>query len=956
MKSFRSKNQLARRLILTVLVFMEAIWVSSAFSMDDYHLGVFAYRPKEVLIERFQPLSQYLSHELSAKVHLHVLNQKEIEQALAEDRLDFLLTNPSHYLWVKKHHAMSGAVATLVRVEQGKEFNTLGGVIITHPDFEDIYGTLANLSGKNIAIAGSKYLGGFQVQAYEFLQAGIDFESELNFIEVGSHDAVVEHVLTKKVDAGFIRTGVIEQLNAEGRLKQDQLAVINRQDHTGFPFVSSTRLYPEWPFVIISQNSHEFTSRLSIALMKLSTNDNIVGQIKFSAPLDYHSVENLGRALGIEPFDIASVGILNLFNRYYGYFLVLIVSILLLSALLLWYFRSTQVLNEQSKRLNFDLELNQILLDLPGLSEKKAESDFLQYCLELVENLTASRVSFAHFVNDDKETLRLITWSKRTLEHYCQAHYDEHYPISKAGIWAESFRTQAPVIVNDYSAYKDKKGLPEGHAHLGRFISIPVLEESRVHMLLGVGNKKTPYTQAEVRAVQLVANEMWRLVQMKRDQVALKIRHEQYTRLVKDIGNNFALYSLDSSGKVSFISESASNIFEKETSQILGASFKELVDWNPAELLPVEKMMSSNDRNRNYIEAVVRFCPPNSLKEKTLRLIQHKIFDEVNGELVAIDGLLEDITELEKTRIAEKRAASVFKHASEGIVIADAQTRILDVNDAFTNITGYTKTEVLGQKLSILKSGRHDKNFYTKMWLDLSSKGEWSGEIWNKRKDGSIYPEKLAISAVYDSRRMVSEYIGLFSDITQIKDREHELEKIAHYDSLTGLPNRAFLNFKLEASMLEAKETDFSFAVAFLDLDGFKKINDQYGHEAGDYVLIELASEMMKALREDDVLSRLGGDEFIVLLKGVNNELDIECVMEKLLAVCSSTVFYKKHALNVSASIGVCFYDGCSTLEANELLKCADQSMYQAKQKGKNQYSVYKAQISKKIGGLNING
>lgn len=310
-----------------------------------------------------------------------------------------------------------------------------------------------------------------------------------------------------------------------------------------------------------------------------------------------------------------------------------------------------------------------------------------------------------------------------------------------------------------------------------------------------------------------------------------------------------------------------------------------------------------------------------------------------NGLNLAVIGL--DITE---RKVAEEKlqlAASVFTHAREGILITEADGKIVDVNQAFCDITGHKREDVLGQKPSLLSSGQHDSDFYQEMWRNLTDSGEWYGEIWNRRKNGEIFPEMLNISAVKDAEGRTRNYVALFADITPLKSHERELEHIAHYDALTGLPNRVLLADRLHQAMAHAQRNSQALAVVFLDLDGFKAINDNHGHEMGDHLLLVLAKRMKQALREIDTLSRLGGDEFVAVLLNLANIDACSPMLQRLLEAASEPVKVDNTLLQVSASLGVTFYPQSGDVDGDQLLRQADQAMYQAKLAGKNRYHLF---------------
>ncbi|MCX7192341.1 MAG: EAL domain-containing protein [Proteobacteria bacterium] len=321
---------------------------------------------------------------------------------------------------------------------------------------------------------------------------------------------------------------------------------------------------------------------------------------------------------------------------------------------------------------------------------------------------------------------------------------------------------------------------------------------------------------------------------------------------------------------------------------------------------------------------------------------------EVSVTYRRIDGgqffaFLRDITDRKLAEQALQLAASVFTYAREGIMITDAFGTIIDVNDAFSSITGYSREEVLGQNPRLLKSDHHEKEYYAAMWRDLIEKGHWYGEIWNRRKNGEVYAEMQTISAVRDARSNIIQYVALFSDITAFKEHEKELEHIAHYDALTGLPNRVLLADRLHQGMAQTARRGQQLAVAYLDLDGFKTINDRHGHDAGDQLLMTVAARMKQALREGDTLARLGGDEFVAVLLDLPDIESSVTLITRLLEAAAEPLHIGSLVLQVSASLGVTFYHQSDDVDADQLLRQSDQAMYQAKLAGKNRYHVFDA-------------
>jgi diguanylate cyclase (GGDEF)-like protein/PAS domain S-box-containing protein len=469
-----------------------------------------------------------------------------------------------------------------------------------------------------------------------------------------------------------------------------------------------------------------------------------------------------------------------------------------------------------SKRLERSLLLrnrrDEALLTLPRYVEELDEWTFMQRSQEVAEDLTESRIAFIHFVDEDAGSIELVNWSRRTLEDYCEAAFDRHYPIKSAGIWADAVRTRGPVICNDYDAYEPKQGLPEGHAALDRFLSVPVIEGNKVVMLAGVGNKPQDYDGTDVETLQLIANEIWRLLQRRRAQEQLEL------------------------------------------------------------------------------------------------------------------------------------TASVFGHAREGIMVAEADGTILQVNDAYCDITGYTREELIGQNPRILRSGAHGAAFYRELWQTLDREGTWRGEIVNRRKDGEHTEVLLTISKVVNPDGSIRQFVALYSDITALKQYQRRLERIAHYDPLTELPNRVLVAIRIRQAMADSDRRRLRLALLYLDLDGFKEVNDTLGHDRGDEVLRVLSARMRGVLGKEQTLGRLGGDEFAVVLPRLSAEPYLPEEVQRLLDAVVQPIILDGKPYRVSASIGVTFYPQSEHADEDLLLRQADHAMYEAKQAGRSRYVVFDEQ------------
>lgn len=302
--------------------------------------------------------------------------------------------------------------------------------------------------------------------------------------------------------------------------------------------------------------------------------------------------------------------------------------------------------------------------------------------------------------------------------------------------------------------------------------------------------------------------------------------------------------------------------------------------------------------------------------------------------------IAQDISEQLIAEERQKLAASVFDNAHEGIMITDAEARIVEVNGTFSDLTGYARDEALGRKASLLKSGHHPAAFYQTMWETIRERGYWRGEVWNRKKSGEIFVEQLTISTVRNRAGDISNFVGVFSDITLLKEHQQRLERLAHFDALTQLPNRMLLGDRMQLAMAQAERNGKMLAVCYLDLDGFKPVNDRYGHAIGDRLLIDVAQRLKLCIRAGDTVSRLGGDEFVLLFSDLDDVHECDRAIVRVIGQLTAPFRIGEHDISISASIGVTLYpqDGA---DSDTLLRHADQAMYAAKQAGRNRYQLF---------------
>jgi len=762
-------------------------WVYAA---EPVKVAVLAFRPKPQTLMQWQPLAAALKAAIPERdfvVQAYTL--PELQEVVASRQVDFVLTNPGHYVLLTRLAGLKAPLATMVFNESGQEVSAFGGVIFTRADRPDL-ATLADVKGHSIAAVSRESLGGYQMQALELLQAGVTLAPDAKLLFTGvPQDQVVAAVLQQRADVGFVRTGLLEAMQREGKLDLSQVRVLNTQKLSAFPVQSSTPLYPEWPVSYLGHVDERLARRVVAALFSLRPDDPAVramGIRGFSVPADYTPVADLLRTLRMPPFDMAPIFTWrDVVSRYQtpllGASLGLILIFLL--SVRLWL---------AQRRLRAEVLIRQ--------ASERATEQSRELLLTVIDNVPVR-----------------IFWKDRNL----------HY-LGCNTLFAHDAGRASPADV--------------------------------------LGKSDLDLNQPEHAQ-----------------------NYRQDDRAVIDSGQPKLFY-------------------EEQQTNPQGQPL-----WLRTSKVPLR---------------------------------------DANGAVVGVLGLYEDVTERRHSDDQLRLAASVFEYAREGICITDVRGDIIDVNRSFSQITGFERDEVLGKNPRFLSSGRHDAAFYTAMFGDLQTKGHWVGEIWNRRKSGEIFVEMLTISAVKDTRGALSHYVAMFFDITDIKEHQRQLEHIAHFDALTGLPNRVLLADRLHQAMIQAQRRGQRLAVAYLDLDGFKLVNDTYGHEAGDRLLITVADNMKHALRECDTLARLGGDEFVAVLADLTEADDCSNTLTRLLNAASQPLLMQQGRLEVSASLGVTFYPQADPVDADQLMRQADQAMYQAKLAGKNRYHLFDTVHDRSLRGL----
>ena len=934
-KQFREKkcHTLAsygvKRLLTTLIISLLATSSLSALAQEPIRFGVLAFRPKAQAMEQWQPLATHIEKSLGRRVELTVYNYTELDAAVSQNAVDVVLTNPGHYVLLKYRNKPSAPLVTQINLERGNEATTFGGMIFTRADTSNI-NTLADLAGKRIAATSADSLGGYQMQAFELLEAGVAPPKAEKLILTGMpHDRAVDEVLAGRVDAGFVRSGVLKAMAEEGKLDLTRIKIINQQNLAGFP--SSTRLYPEWPVAVMSQFDEQLARRLTVALLSLPADSaaaRSAGIGGFSVPADYSGVEEVLRKLRIPPFDAAPEFTLSdLWQKYAGWITallgVLVVAFAAMGAGLLMQNRRVKQSQQRFITLfEFSPEPMWIIADGCFIDCNMAAVTILGYT-DKASVLTHRSANFSPESQPDGENSRLK--AKR---------------LMGAAADGKPQRFEWVLLKDDGS-------------HFNAAVCLTHITLNGLSVLLAVGHDITERKHAELRehhrnhVLEMLAEKAPLtsvLNTIARDMETLNPTLMCNIMLLDDDGKHLrhgAAPSLPEFYKRAFdglaIGEgiAACGIAAFTGKRVIVEDIETHPWWTPF-----------LDLTRRAGLGACWSQPILSAQGKVLGMvtIYHRhAYKPTPSDLQLIeDEAILAALAIDNTR-AEARlqlAASVFEHAREGIMITDYTGAIIEINDTFTHITGYNREDVLGQDQTILQSDRHAADYHEEISYTLKHSGHWSGEMWNRRKNGEIYAEMQTISVVRDNNGKTQNFVTLFTDITPMKEHQQQLEYLAHYDVLTNLPNRVLLADRLQQAMVQSQRRSQSVAVVYLDLDGFKAVNDQHGHDIGDLLLIALAGRMKTALRDGDTLARIGGDEFVAVLVDLKHAQDWEPVLTRLLHSAAEPVILGNAMLQVSASIGVTLYpqDGVDT---DQLMRHADQAMYIAKQSGKNRYHLF---------------
>ena len=403
-----------------------------------------------------------------------------------------------------------------------------------------------------------------------------------------------------------------------------------------------------------------------------------------------------------------------------------------------------------------------------------------------------------------------------------------------------------------------------------------------------------------------------------------------------------AYFTFDSHGSILELNLAGAKLLGIDKHTLLGTPFVNFITRHErGDFLSYVRTCILGD-GKNSVEFELELPDGKSLRVQSARVAAQSVM----GNIDACSMAFIEVTEQRIAELKLRLTSKVLENTQEGIILTDAHQRIVAVNPAFLKITGYTSEEIIGYTPAKLKSGHHDEEFYRQMNASFNKDDGWQGEIWNRRKNGEIYPEWVNIKVIRKNDGDVDCYIGIFSDISNQEAMKQRLKELAYYDELTGLANRSLLYDRLQLALVHSKRSVTSLAVLFLDLDHFKEINDTYGHSVGDKVLKEAAERLAYCVREGDTLCRLGGDEFVAILPNILDREVPAQIAARMVNALEKSFLFNSAELRVTTSVGICIAPNDGD-EVTVLLKNADTAMYSAKKMGRSNYQYYDASMNR---------
>jgi len=894
-------------------------------------IGVLSKRGDEMALAKWRPTADYLSKKVhNYQFKIIPLNFQAIIPSVTTKQIDFILANPSIYADLEMNYGVS-RIVTLKNNVNGTALTSFGGVIFTRQDNQHIF-TISDLINKRFMAVSETSLGGFQMAWREMTLQGIDpYDdfAELQFAH--THDAVVNAVLNKKADAGTVRTDTLERMAQENLIDISDFRVIGAKNQTDFPFLISTRRYPEWPLAKLAYTDASLADKVAAALLAMPSDSEAAiasRSMGWSTAQNYQQVHQILKELMIGPYSHLRKISLNKILKYYWHwilaFTVLLFSAIYIAMYVAWLNKSLRQTSEELKIAHTTLEkkviartrqLNLALNQLDDLNQE--QSVILNTAAEGIYGINL--VGETTFINDSARQMlgytdqELIGKINHPLIHH--SHPDgSRYPETECKMYRAISENKTQHVRGEVLWRKDGSCFPV------EYTSTPILK-----------NDKPDGAVITFRDVS------------EREQAKAELSKSQAEFEAIFNANVDAILFVDIERRIQTINPATTTLFGYTFTELAGNTTKRLyASIDDYERLG-EKRFNTNSRTPHEKSIYqMRYIK----KDGSLFIgetIGTQVWDK-SDNIIGYLAIVRDVTA--RTEMEEQlRLAAIAMETSEAIMITDPHNHILQVNNAFSKITGYASHEVIGQKPSLLKSDRHNEDFYQALWEEIQENGQWEGEIWNRRKNGEVYPEWLTITCVKNKNDEVTHYVGSFLDITARKESEAKIKYQAHYDPLTNLPNRRLLQDRLEKAISMAERHGWTGAILFLDLDHFKNINDSLGHPVGDALLQEVAKRLKSAIRKEDTAARLGGDEFIILLSDLSGDLKTAIdqanqFAQKILNTLTVKFDISPHQLHISTSIGISLFPDSST-QAEDIMKYADVALYQAKNAGRNTHVLY---------------
>ncbi|MFH1872204.1 MAG: EAL domain-containing protein [Pseudomonadota bacterium] len=476
---------------------------------------------------------------------------------------------------------------------------------------------------------------------------------------------------------------------------------------------------------------------------------------------------------------------------------------------------------------------------------------------------------------------------------------------------------------------------------LARAVSRRMHEFSQLMQAVANGDYRAAIPAFRITEFNDLGNSMRRMAAAVLERESRLQRSEAEYRDVVE-GTDDLITRVDREGRLLFVNHASRRYFGLEPGECIGLPAFDFV--HPDDREETRKAFAGWSRDP---VPVLSWENRQVSRDGSVHLMQWNItaVHSADGQAMGFTSIARDVTDQRHAEEGLRLAASVFNSSAEGILITDAEMRIISVNPTLMAITGYGMDELIGKTPAQFRSGRHEHSFYRSMFDDIATTGYWRGEIWNRRKNGDIYPEWLTITAVKNAAGVLTHYIGSFFDISERKDAEAHIQFMAHHDALTQLPNRTLLDDRIRQAIVTSRRKESRTAILMLDLDRFKLINDTLGHDVGDRLLEAVARRLKESLRDTETVARLGGDEFIILVPDIESIERVSILAQKILAVVAEPHVIGEHELHITPSIGISIYPDDGT-DAPTLLRSADTAMYHAKSVGRNNFQFFTSSMN----------